>query len=339
LKKAMSRAGRNRVLSYSALAAILLLLCIAVPSLPAAQAGQKDNTDQVSEVVATLASGRVTILAAHDGVVVTAVGNQFERDDLPPLIVPLDDEDLAVVLGAADWVQPPPGQRTLLRLDTQLPRLVQGFAGSAPHLNAGANVSNIERVGLAVLDPLRALARSMHSQINLPEDLPVAELLLIHQPRDEAPTVWDLTYWIRQRFLQNNFWDTEIERPRSTQLYPTKEKNASGIVEVSYPPDNQSSALVAWLSQPTGRGAQDIETDSKLAKAQRQIAAGDMRKVHLAELVPIVKAALQSTAPASRARAMAQIESGHGFSWVIAPPVASAPKRPPGAPTLNPTPH
>jgi hypothetical protein len=335
----MFHGSRKTACCYASLTALFLFLCCSSPNLRAAQAGQEDNTNQVSEVVATLASGRVTIVAAHDGVVVTAVGNQFERDDLPPLIVPLDDQDLAIVLGAADWFKPPPKGRTLLRLDTQLPHLVQGFAGSAPHLVAGANVSNLERVGMAVLDPLRKLAHSLHSQINLPENLPVVEILLIHQPRDAAPTVWDLTYWIRQRFLQENFWDTQIERPRAMQLFPTKEKNSSGIVEISYPPNDGSSALVAWLSQPTGRGAQDIETDSKLAKAQKQIAAGETRKIHLAEVVPIVKAALESTTPASKAVAMAQIDSQHGFSWVIAPPVTSAPKRPPGAPTLKPGPR
>jgi hypothetical protein len=333
----MIRGSRSTVCSAS-FAALLLFVCCAATNLRAAQSGQEDNTYRVSEVVATLASGRVTMVAAHNGIVVTAVGNQFEQDDLPPLIVPLNDQDLAVVLGAADWIKPPPEERTLLRLDSQLPRLIQGFAGNAPHLVSGATISNLEKVGLAVLDPLRKVARNLHAQINLPEDLPFAEILLVHQPRDGPPAVWDLTYWVRQRFLQENFWDTEIERPRSAQLLPNKE-NRTGVVEVSYPPDDRSSALVGWLSQPTGRGAQDIETDSKLAKAQKQIAAGDARKVRLADLVPIVKAALESTTPPSKARTMAQIDSDHGFSWVIAPPVSPAPKRPAGAPTLNPTPH
>ncbi len=335
----MSHAGRIRARCCASLTAVLfLVVCCAGSNLRAAQDGQGEGAERVSEVVATLASGQVTIVAAHDGLVVTAVGNQFERDDLPPLIVPLGSQDLAVVLGAADWIKPPPGERTLLRLDRQLPRLIQGFAANAPHLTSGANISNLEKVGLAALDPLRRAARNLHAQIHLPEDLPIVEILLVHQPRDDAPTVWDLTYWIHQRFLQENFWDTEIERPRSAQLFPNKE-NRTGIVEVSYPPDARSSSLTAWLSQPTGRLAQDIETDSKLSKAQKQIAAGDARKVHLAELAPIVKAALESTAPASKTKAMAEIDSTRGFSWVIAPPMSSAPKRPAGAPTLNPIPH
>jgi hypothetical protein len=337
-KKAMCHGSRNAACCCASIAGLLLFLCCPGTNLRAAQSGVEDNTYRVSEVVATLASGRVTIVTAHNGVVVTAVGNQFEHDDLPPLIVPLNDQDLAVVLGAADWIKPPPNQRTLLRLDSQLPRLIQGFAGNAPHLQTGANISNLEKVGLAVLDPLRKLARNLHAQINLPEDLPFAEILLVHQPRDESPTVWNLTYWIHQRFLQENFWDTEIERPRSMQLLPNKE-NRTGIVEVSYPPDDRTSAIVGWLSQPTGRGAQDIETDSKLAKAQKQIAAGDARKVHLPEMVSIVKAALETTTPTSKAKAMAEIDASKGFSWIIAPPVKSEPKRPAGAPTLNPTPH
>jgi hypothetical protein len=316
---------------------LLLLGCFGA-NLRAAQDAQGKSTERVSEVVATLASGQVTIIAAHDGVVVAAIGNQFEPDDLPPLIVPLGDHDVAVVLGAADWIKPPPDQRTLLRLDRQLPQLIQGFSGNGPHLRTGANVSNLEKVALAVLDPLRKAARNLHAHIDFPQDLPFAEVLLVHQPMEGGkPTVWDLSYWIHQRFLQENFWDTEIERPRSTQLFPTKE-NRTGTVDVRYPPDDRSAGILDWLAKPTGRLAQDIETDPKLAKAQQDVAAGDSRKVHLAELVSLVKMALQAN-PASKAKALVEIDLGHGFAWIIQPAVESKPKRPAGAPTLNPTSH
>ena len=332
----MRLAGRTRF--QALLAAFLLLLCGAATNLRAAQDGQGESTERVSEVVATLASGQVTVIAAHDGVVVAVIGNEFEPDDLPPLIVPLGGQDLAVVLGAADWIEPPDGH-TLLRIDRQLPQLIQGFTGNAPHLRSGANISNLERVGLAVLEPLRKAARNLHAQIHLPENLPFAEILLVHQPFDgSTPTVSALTYWIHQKFLQENFWDTEIERPRSTDLFPTKQ-NTSGLVEVRYPPDDQTPGLPAWLSQPTGRLAQDIETDPKLDKAQKDIAAGNPRKVHLAEMVALVKATLEATTPASQIKAMATIDTTHGFAWVIQPPTAVEPKRPAGAPTLNPTPH
>jgi len=335
----MRLAGRTRACFQALLAAFLLLLCGAAMNLRAAQDGQGESVERVSEVVATLASGQVTVIAAHDGVVVAVIGNEFEPDDLPPLIVPLGGQDLAVVLGAADWVEPPPDGRTLLRLDRQLPQLIQGFTGNAPHLRSGANISNLERVGLAVLEPLRKAARNLHAQIQLPDNLPFAEIVIVHQPFDgSAPTVSDLTYWIHQKFLQENFWDTEIERPRSADLYPTKQ-NTSGLVDVRYPPDDQSPGIAAWLSQPTGRLAQDIETDPKLDKAQKDIAAGNPRKVHLTEMVTLVKSALETLAPASKLKAMAKIDTTNGFAWVIPPPAAVEPKRPAGAPTLKLTPH
>lgn len=337
----MLSAGRHRVLRPALLGVFLVMVCLFSfgANLRAAQDAQGESLEHVNEVVATLASGQVTILAAHDGLVVAAIGNQFEPGDLPPLIVPLGDRDLAVVLGAADWITPPPGRRTLLRLDRQLPQLIHGFTGNTPHLRTGPNVSNLERVALAALGPLRKAARNLHSHLDLPQGLPFAEILLVHQPMGGGkPTVWDLSYWIHQRFLQENFWDTEVERPRSTQLFPTKDKHA-GTVDVRYPPGDQSEGLLDWLAKPVGRVAQDIATNPKLAKAQKEIAAGNSRKVHLAEMVPLVKATLETMAPASKTKAMVEVDPGHGFSWIIQPPIKSKPKRPPGAPTLNPTPH
>lgn len=341
LEETMLPAGRHRVSRPALLGLFPLLVCLFCfgTNLRATQDGQGESIESVSEVVVTLASGQVTILSARDGIVVAAIGNQFEPDDLPPLIVPLGDRDLAVVLGAADWIKPPPDKRTLLRLDRQLPQMIHGFTGNAPRLRTGPSVSNLERVGLAVLGPLRKVARNLHAHIDFPQGVPFAEVVLVHQPMGGGkPTVWALSYWIRQRFLQENFWDTQVERPRSIQLFPTKE-NRTGLVDVRYPPDDQSEGLLDWLAKPTGRLAQDIETDPKLAKAQKDIAAGKNRKVHLAEMVPLVKATLEAMTPAAKAKAMVEIEPGHGFSWVIQPPVETKPKRQPGAPTLNPTPH
>jgi hypothetical protein len=334
MRRALAHCARRS----AALLPVLFLLCAGGPNLRAAQQGGANTYDRVSEVVATLASGQVAIFAAHDGLVVAAVGNEFEPEDLPPLIVPLGENDFAVVLGAADWIEPPPHQRTLLRLDQQLPSLVQGYAGNAPHLRSGANIANLEKVAMAVLDPLRRAARSLHAQIEWPSNLPLVELLLVHQPEGAAPTVWDLTYWMHQTFLEENFWNTEIDRPRATELYPA-ENNHADAVDVRYPPANRSPGIFDWIEHPTGRLLQDIQTDPKLAKAQKQIAAGNAHKVHLAEMVPLVKATLETMAPASKIKVMAEVDSKQGFTWVLAPPPETRPKRPAGAPTLLPTPH
>lgn len=334
----MRRVVAHCVCRWAALLPALFLVCVTGGNLHAAQNSSAGADERVSEVVATLASGQVAIFAAHDGLVVAAVGNEFEPDDLPPLIVPLGESNFAVVLGAADWIESPPHERTLLRLDTQLPRLIQGYAGNAPHLRSGANIANLEKVAMAVLDPLRRAARSLHAQIELPPDLPLVEILLVHQPEGDPPTVLDLTYWIHQTFLQENFWNTEIERPRAAQLYPSK-NNHFGAVDVRYPPSDRSAGIFDWIEHPTGRLAQDIETDPSLAKAQEQIAAGKAHKVHLAEMVPLVKRALETMAPASRIKVMAKIDSKNGFTWVLAPPPTTRRKRPAGAPSLLSTPH
>ena len=322
-----------------ALAAALTAPGISI-ALGARPAPQVNISERVREVVATLATGQVTILVGQDGLVVAAVGNSFEPDSLPPLIVPLGERSLAIVLGADEWTEPPPASRTLLRLDRQLPHLNAGAGPNSPSLEPSANISQLEQLGIAVLEPLRAAAGNLHSQIQLPHNLPLTELVLIHQMERQQPLVSDVSFWIRQTFWQENFWDTEVERPRFMQLYPTK-GDKSGIVQISYPPDDASPGLPVWLAHPTGPFAQAIATDPKLAAAEKEISRERLSKTPLAELVPLVKTALGTMAPAGTARALAAVDQKNGFAWIIQPPASKkAPvKQEPGAPSLeNPPP-
>lgn len=298
---------------------------------------QNGSSEEVKQVVATLATGRVTAIAGHNGLVIAAVGtSSFEPGSLPPLIVPMENGDIAVVLGADDWVEPGPANRTLLRLDQQLPHLTNTAAAIRPSLNPGTNVPDIAQIGLAVLEPLRAAAENLHEQIHLPENLPLAELLLIRHNEQHPLAVWDVSYWIHQKFWQENFWSTEVDRPRYQQLYPTKQ-DKSNIVEVSYPPGETSSGLSAWLANPSGAFAQAIAANPKLADAQKQIARGKAGKVHMSELIPLVKTALETMPPSTAVKAMVAIGDKTGFSWIIQPAVSKRViKRPAGAPTLGP---
>ncbi|HEV2386190.1 MAG TPA: hypothetical protein VGS20_02940 [Candidatus Acidoferrales bacterium] len=321
---------------------LLLLAAVGLAATVVLAAGRQDQAEeQVNEIVANLASGHVTLFAAHDGVVVATIGSQFEPGNLPPLIVPMTGSELVVVLGAVDWVEPTAHQ-PLFRLDAALPGLAHGTTGNAPRLSAETGLSDPEQVALSVLEPLRAAARNLHAQLDLPADLPLAELVFVHQPTNEsAPDIWDLSYPLKQTFLQQNFWDTEVERPRPIELYPDPE-NKNGLLEIRYPTDDRSPGLIDWLSKPAGRLLQDVQLDPKMAKAQQEIAGGDARKTRLAQLVPLVKMTLEAMAPASTGRAMAVLDWDRGFSWVIQPPTTARPQGPsrlPGAPTLKAAPH
>ncbi len=328
---------RRRFRSPSLAAAALLAAILAVSA--AGTAPQSGSDDQVHEIAATLASGQVTIVAAHDGFIVAAIGHPFEPDDLPPLIVPLGASDLAVALGAVDWVEPP-SNRPVLQLATRLPGLINGLSGNAPRLSSNTNLSRLDEIGLSILTSFRRVARNLRAQLHLPKTLPLAEILIVRRPFGSSGDVWDLSYWIRQRFLQENFWNTEVERPRYTRMFPRKD-DQSGMIEISYPPGNSSPGPLDWLSQPSGRLAQYLAAHPKLAKTQRFIAEGKGRKTKLANLVPLVKTALETMVPASEPKAMAVIDSHHGFSWIIQPPPLPKSKssRPPGAPTLGAQPH
>jgi hypothetical protein len=336
--------GPIRASRHAAVAVCVAFLAGAIGMQASPAQTSISASERVTEVVATLASGQVTVVPAHDGVVITAIGNEFEPDDLPPLIVPVSSHDAVVVLGAADWFVPPPRSRTLLRLDSRIPMLLHGITGNRPSLNSGAGFENLDEFGLAVLTPLRQAARSLHARVRMPQDVPLAELLVIHEEEGSSPAVWDLSYWLHQTFLQENFWDTEIERPAYNQLLPSKQ-DASETIEIRYPPGNSSMpGVLHWLNQPTGPIVQEMQTDRKLAKAERDVVAGKPYKAHLAQLVPLVQAALESAA-GTRTKVMAVIGRESGFSWVIAPPASArppanaGPKRPAGAPTLRVTPH
>ena len=331
----------DRVRRFHGPALALSLALFAVPFLCTAPLfAQNGSSEEVRQVVATLATGRVTAMGGHNGLIVAAVGtSSFEPGSLPPLIVPLENGDIAVVLGADDWVEPAPANRTLLRIDQRLPQLTNTVAANAPSLNPGTNISDIAQIGLALLEPLRAAAENLHEQIHLPENLPLAELLLIRHTRQHPLVVWDVSYWIHQKFWQENFWATEVDRPRYMQLYPTKQ-DRSNIVEVSYPPGETSTGLSAWLADPTGPFAQAIEAEPKLAAAQRQVAQGKTGKVHMSELVPLVKTALETMTPSTAVKAMVAIDDATGFSWIFQPAVSrTVVKRPSGAPTLGPQPN
>lgn len=330
--------GRTRRFALPALA-IVVGVCAVSTAVAARPPQQASSSDHVGEVVATLATGRVTILSGRDGFVVAAVGSAFEPDSFPPLIVPLSGGGVAVILGADDWIVPPPDNRTLLRLDEQLPHLVQGISGNTPSLNPGANISHLDQFGLGVLERLRAAASNLHDKIHLPQDLPLAEILLIRKTDQEPLSVREVSYWIRQTFWQENFWSTEVERPRYMQLYPIK-GDKSGFLQVSYPPGDTTAGLHDWLSRPSGRFAHAIGTSQALAAAQRQFADGKLRKIRMAELVPLVKTALETMAGSTAAKALVAFDEKGGFTWVIQPPIAKKPaKRPGGAPTLEPKPH
>lgn len=330
----MPLSGRSRAFAALALAATCSAsgICLGRAAPPASQV---NLSDRVQEVVATLATGQVTIIRAKDGLIVASVGNSFEPDSLPPRIVPLGEGSVGVVLGADDWIVPPPAGHTLLRLDRQLPSLIQTMGPTAPSLRPSARISHLEQLSMAVLEPLRAAASNLHSQIHLPPNLPLTEILLVRQSEAEPLLVWDLSYWIHQTFWQENFWATEVERPRSTQLYPTK-GDKTGIVQVSYPPGDRSPSLADWLTRPTGRFAQTIEGESTLAAIQKQIADRKLKKVPVAELARLVKTALETMTPTGTVRELATVDLKTGFAWIIRPPISKAPaKLQPGAPSLE----
>ena len=66
---------------------------------------------QEQELVANLAAGRVLLCVAKDGIFIAAVENKVEPDATPPIVIPLSGRRVAVVFGAAEWLDPASGEK------------------------------------------------------------------------------------------------------------------------------------------------------------------------------------------------------------------------------------
>jgi hypothetical protein len=323
----MNRAGPIRLLIVSA--AVAALVCAVVLFSPAAPAPQE------REVVATLASGRVTIWVARDGIVVAAVGTEAEAGAHPPLLVPISSRRMAIILGAAEWGDA--AGTDSMRLDVELNRLMGAVAASAGPSISGAQAEDIEQTGMLLLEPLRAAAGRIFDRIPLAPDEPLVEVILIGYVTDYGPEVWTLRYRAVQEMLRGDYWRTRVLRPLYTQHYPPERGEPRTLIDLRYPPDDPAPTLRDLLAR------RDPRVAALHNEAVERMLAGQAHRVKHEEASAVVRAALVATADADAPRALAVLDEQRGFAWLIAPPEPleqveaerAERDREPGAPTLR----
>lgn len=297
----------------------------------------QESSDQ--EVAVNLAEGRIVICAAKDGIILAAMDVHGEAGSLPPAITILSEERMGVMLGAVEWVQPDSKDRPI-RLDDEFRHLVAAALNPGGQPDTGFRASDIESIGIAVLERLRVLAGLLHHKINLGEDEPLIRIALAGYVRDYGPEAWTIDYHIRQDALGNDIWRTRVLRPSYNQLYPPEKGQPKTFMEVRYPPENRTTGepeLLDLLQQNDSRLAKMRAANEIEAKSVTLAVEGQSQKSDVASLVNFLKAAIPAVTSPETKLTMARVDYDGGFHWILAPPKAPAP--PPGEKPTEKTPE
>ena len=327
--------------SFSVLQVLSVFLCMQLWFL-ASPANAQENTAQ--EFAVNLAEGRVIVCAAKDGIVVATADTHSERGSRQPVVVALSALRAGVLLGAVEWVEPESSDKPI-RLDSELERLASVALNTSGRPNSSSSATDIESLGVAVLERVREIAGRLHQKINLGEDEPLLRLVLVDYVPDYGPEAWAIDYHIRQDALANDYWRTRVLRPSYNQLYPPEKGQPHTLVEVRYPPANRATAepeLLDLLRQNDPRLSQIRTANEIQAKSVAFVVGGESQKSLAAADADFLRAALPAVAPSDTKLTMALVDFDRGFRWLIQPPKSAVPAPPadekprePDAPSLR----
>ena len=302
--------------SITVVLAIALLPALILPSF----AQQPQSTGQ--EVVANLAAGRVLITVVKDAILIATVENPIEAETRPPAPVELDSSRAGIILGPVDWFSPS-SQLEIARLDTELPHLkTRLVAPPAPHLGqvqGGGQASDIEATGQGFGERLNQVAKGLRSKVSLPEDEPLAELIIADYLSGYGPEVWQLSYGMKQEQQKGDYWETRVLRPTYLQFWPPEKGQPKTIVEFDYPVQKSTPSFLQLLQQKDQRLEKVRNADPQMAMVASQIQT-DSTKLYAADTIQFLRAALAAVTPPDARQTMSLIGMEKGFSWILRPP-------------------
>jgi len=317
-----------------------VFICVYLWLLPS---GARAQGDAAQEVAVNLAEGRVVVCAAKDGIVVATADSHSEPGSRQPVVVMLSALRAGVLLGAVEWIQPESSDKPV-RLDSELARIAATALNTSGRPKYSNAATDIESIGVALLERIRDVAGQLHNKININEDEPLIRFVLVDYAPDYGPEAWTIDYHIRQESLANDYWRTRVLRPSYTQLYPPEKGQPHTLVEVRYPPANRATAapeLLDLLRQNDPRLARMRTANEILAKSVAFVAGGESQKSLAASDAEFLRAALPAVTSPETKLTMALIDFDKGFRWLIEPPEAAVPApadakpREPEAPTLR----
>lgn len=322
----------------------LFVLFCSLALFPRCSAAQDSGQESAEEIVANLCTGRVVIGVGKDGIVVATLENPVEPGTRPPMIVPISEERVAVLLGAADWWLPDQN-RELARLDKELPDLPPEHGlREGPHLQtsspeggAGSEAMDIEQLADRLRSRLSAVAEHIHGDLKLGDGEPLLQMVLADYAPDYGPEVWLIQYSVEQEPEQGDYWQTRVLQPQYTQLWPPEKDQPRGLIEVSYPAAPTLGSLIRSGDQHV---AQSISSMPGMQQVSAAILDGDIQKLLAVDLAAFFRTCLGSlTVPKAR-MIEAEVNKERGVGWFVQPPVeqerpGSEQVRPAGAPTLR----
>jgi hypothetical protein len=297
----------------------------------------QEASDQ--EVAVNLAEGRVVMCAANSAILFAVTDVHSEAGSRPPEIAVLSAERMGVMLGAVEWVLPDSKDKPV-RLDSEFTKLVAAALNNGGQKDEGFRASDIESIGISILERVRGLAEQLHHKVNLGEDEPLVRIVFAGYVHNYGPEAWVIDYRIRQDALGNDIWRTRVLRPSYNQLYPPEKGKPKTFMEVRYPPENRATGepeLLDLLQQNDSRLAKIRRANEILEKSVALAAEGQSQKSDAASLATFLKAALPAIAPPDTKLTMARVEYDGGFHWIVEPPKAPAP--PPGEKAKEQTPE
>jgi len=337
----MGKGNRFRgICSFPLLVVLPVFLCV-YPWFPLSHAFAQ--TDATQEIAVNLAEGRVVICAARDGIVVATTDFHSEAGSRPPVVTMLSALRAGVILGAVEWVQPESKDKPV-RLDSEFPRLVSAALNTSGRVVDSNSASDLEALGVSMLERIRQLAEQLHNRINLREDEPLIRIVIVGYVLNYGPEAWTIDYHIKQDALGNDYYRTRVLRPSYNQLYPPEKGQPRTLVETRYPPEDRAKGdpeLLDLLRQNDARLTKSLEGDKAFTKSMASILDGESQKSVAASDVTFLKSALPAVAGPDAKLSMALVDFDKGFQWVVQPPEAPppAPKdatpREPDAPTLR----
>jgi hypothetical protein len=296
-------------------------------SLPCRAQELKDQ-----EVAVNLTEGRVVVCATKDAILLAATDAHGEPDSRAPEITILSAIRVGVMLGATEWVLPESKDKPV-QLDAEFTKLVAAALNNGGQKDDAFRATDLESVGIAVLERLRGLAGQLHHKVNLGEDEPLVRIVLAGYVRDYGPEAWVLDYRIAQDAMGNDIWRTRVLRPSYNQIYPPEPGKPKTLMEVRYPPENRATGepeLLDLLQQGDSRLASIRTADPIEAKSVALVVQGQSQKSDAAGLATFLKAALPAVTPPDTKLTMARVDYDGGFHWIAQPPRAPAPPLAPG---------
>ena len=188
-----------------------------------------------------------------------------------------------------------------MRLDEEFKGLVAAALTNSGPKDDAFRTTDIESIGIAVLERIRVLAAALHHKVNLGEDEPLIRVVLAGFVPQYGPEVWVIDYRIKQDALGNVISGGRACCGRVTTSFIRRRRaNRKTLMEVRYPPENRAAGdpeLLDLLQQNDSRVAKIRAANPLQEKELTLVTGGQSQKADAAVVVNFLKSALPATTP------------------------------------------